>query len=186
MSDHFKNIFMKWNDHQWKILLRWSVSYLMSSATETLRRHLQMWLTEGCLLLAVTWFSPPLLPNFWGLAILQKSNTETCVYNTKFGIVTIILYRILCPTKRDLFQYENALMSPTLWMTLHVHAKMLLQVWSYDFLWRNVIHWIIVVPYDKPKRLDFSDKNIAEPGQPRICIYSHLCLESLFFSPQSK
>lgn len=103
MSDHFKNIFMKWNDHQWKILLRWSISYLMSSATETLRRHLQMWLTEGFLLLAVTWSSPFFLPNFWGLVILKKLNTETCIYNTKFGIVTFILYRILCPTKRTYF-----------------------------------------------------------------------------------
>ena len=28
--------------------------------------------------------------NFWGLAILKKLNTETCVYRTKFGIVMFI------------------------------------------------------------------------------------------------
>ena len=32
-----------------------------------------------------------------------------------------------------LFQYENALLTPTLSMTLRIRPKVLLDVWSYDF-----------------------------------------------------
>ena len=40
---------------------------------------------------------------------------------------------ILSPSKLTLFQQENSLLTRTLSMTLHVRAKVLLLVWSYDF-----------------------------------------------------
>ena len=33
-------------------------------------------------------------------------------------------------------------------MTLLVPAKVLCNVWSYEFSWRDVIHWITAMSYD--------------------------------------
>ena len=46
-------------------------------------------------------------------------------------------YAILLPLKCILFQEENALLTWTLSMTLLVRAKVLLYVWTYDFLTRR-------------------------------------------------